>query len=37
MSDLIVMAFNDRDEASKVRQTLRELERAGRVYLTMRR
>lgn len=33
MSDLIVMTFNTRDEASKVRQTLRDLERAGRVHL----
>ena len=33
MSHLIVMTFNTRDEASKVRQTLRELERAGRMSL----
>ncbi len=33
MSNLIVMTFNTRDEASKVRQTLRELERAGRMSL----
>jgi uncharacterized membrane protein len=33
MSNLIVMTFDSRDEASKVRQTLRELERDGRVSL----
>ncbi len=33
MSNLIVMTFNTRDEASKVRQTLRELERTGRLSL----
>ena len=33
MSNLIVMTFNTPDEASRVRQTLRELERAGRVSL----
>ncbi len=33
MSNLIVMTFNSTDEASKVRQTLRGLERAGRVSL----
>jgi uncharacterized membrane protein len=33
MSNLIVMTFNSRDEARKVRQTLRELERSGRVSL----
>jgi uncharacterized membrane protein len=33
MSNLIVMTFESRDEASKVRQTLRELERSGRLSL----
>lgn len=33
MSNLIVMTFDNRDEASKVRQTLRELERDGRLSL----
>ena len=33
MSNLIVMTFNARDEASKVRQTLREVEGAGRISL----
>ena len=33
MSNLIVMTFNSPDEASKVRQTLRELEGAGRISL----
>ena len=33
MSNLIVMTFNTPDEASKVRQTLRELEGAGRISL----
>ena len=33
MSNLIVMTFNTPDDAGKVRQTLRELERAGRVSL----
>jgi uncharacterized membrane protein len=33
MSNLIVMTFNTLDEASKVRQTLRELEGAGRMSL----
>ena len=33
MSNLIVMTFNTRDEAGKVRQTLRELEHAGRMRL----
>jgi uncharacterized membrane protein len=33
MSNLIVMTFDSRDEASKVRQTLRDLERGGRLSL----
>ncbi len=33
MSNLIVMTFNNRTEASRVRQTLRDLERSGRVSL----
>ena len=33
MSNLIVMTFNTQDEASRVRQTLRDLERAGRISL----
>ena len=33
MSNLIVMTFNDRNEASQVRKTLRDLERGGRVSL----
>lgn len=33
MSNLIVMTFNNRDDASQVRQTLRDLERGGRVSL----
>ena len=33
MSDLIVMTFDQHDEAERVRQTLRELERAGRLSL----
>ena len=33
MSNLIVMTFNTLDEAGKVRQTLRELEGAGRLRL----
>lgn len=33
MSNLIVMTFNTLDEAGKVRQTLRELEQAGRLHL----
>ena len=37
MSNLIVMTFNDRNEAKEVRKTLRDLERGGRVSLTMQR
>ena len=33
MSNLIVMTFNTPNEASKVRETLRDLERAGRISL----
>ncbi len=33
MSNLIVMTFPDRNEASQVRKTLRDLERGGRVSL----